>query len=333
MADPAGFGPKKFLQVGLESVWGTAVAATHRFGILDFSVMPDVGLAADRTAIGSVNPNPPIPTINSVQFSFSMIADYDLMGILYDWAFGTATFGSQGSVDSGANPYDHTMNDAKALFNSLTMQWGEGDIPASKCSRITGAKCTGMTLSATGSPGDQALVRASFTGIGAVKTYNQTPTSLSDRTRANMLWTHITTMTNGSADASSSQSILSFEYSITNPLSSESTGRVPTTIDEPQLNGFRQTSYRLTQRMHTKTLQELYQAQDSSQFIAPSLVLTSGTKILTLTIPKGRLAAPADPDFSGDGIFNQTLSYECANGGSYASQFVLRNAKATVLTV
>lgn len=332
-AAPAAYGPKKFLQVGLEATWKTGVAATHRIALLDFSAPKSVGLVEDRSGSGSANRLSSIPTIASVAGWFEVILDYDLHGILLDWAYGTATYGSAGESVSGAGPYVHTLRDSKLVFNSLTLQLGEGDIPSTKCATVVGAKCTRMTLRGSGS-GDGALIIARFEYLAADKSYTQTPTSLSDRTRVNVLWTHISALTNGSADSSDQQSILSFEYVIENPLTMEATGRSPSTIDEPVLMGPRKTSLKLTQRMHTVTLQGLFAAIDSTQFLTPTLTFTSSPRILALTFPKARLVSPVDPDsFANDSIATQTLDFECYDGGTHASQMALTNAKATILTV
>lgn len=329
MANPA-LGAKMYFQCGLESTWATAVAATHRFGVLGFGFTPDAGLAEDNTQTGSANTPPSIPTVQSAGGWLEMIFDYEVLGILLDWAYGTATFGSAGESVSGAGPYVHTVNDSKTVFNSLTGQFIEGDVPTGKCARAAGMKCSRMNIRAASDAGNGAVGIVRFEWVAKGKEYNVTPTALSASTRSNVTWPHLSTLNNGTADATADQAIVSIDYTLENPLTRQATGRTPGYIDEPILNGARRTSLRLVQRMHTKTLQDAYLAGTD---LTPAFTFTkSASNVAAFTFPKARLASPPDPDFSGYEMPQMTLDYQCHDGGSYASRLQLTNSKATILT-
>lgn len=320
-------GYKGYLQAGRESTWGTAVAATHRWGILDAGIDAEPVYERDLTINNSRLTDPAILVAERCTGYFEMFLDYDTQLLLFDCLYGTATFAANGGADSGAGPYVHTWNDGKEFYNSLTLQFIEGGVVASKCARVVGAKITGATLTATSS----AVPRIRFTFVGKYKEYNITPTAaLTATTRVAVLFRHLTACDNGSGDAAGDQKIESIEVTWANALSESAwTGASGRYIDEPLTDGQQMTTLKLVQRMHTKTLQDAYQGETN---LTPNFTFTSGTRIFTLSAAKARLTAPADPKINTFGILKQELSYECHNGGSYALQLVITNGKATITT-
>lgn len=321
-------GIKKWLQFALESAYGTDTAATHRIPILDFGFTPDAGLVDDSTQDGAnVNEPAPIQTIESCSGFIETYLDFENQLLLIDCAFGTATYGVKGGVDAGAGPYTHTYIDSRLLFNSLCLQLGEGDVPVGKCAKVLGAKVTRQTIA--GEPGSPCTIRWDY--VAKRKITDQTPTAgptAGARTIAS--WRNITALANGSADAAGDQKIESFSYVIENPLLVGWTGASGQYPDEPVINGQRKTSLTLTQRRMTKTLEDAYLAKTA---LTPSLTLTSGTKVIALTIPAAYLVSAPDPTSRDFGITRQTLNYKCTNNATaYASQLVITNAEATITT-
>ena len=328
MAAPA-LNALNYLQVGLESVYGTPVACTHRLPVLDWGFPSNEGLANDDSQIGVAFPNAPIPTVHRADWFVEAIADFENQLLLWDLAFGTATFGVKGAVDAGAGPYTHTYNDSKALFNSITIEGIGGNVPAGKCERMAGAKVARVRF---WSPGPDQPFRVRFEGPAYKKERNQTPTgALTAGTRYPMGWRHITALSNGSADAAGDQAITSFEFTMETPLAVEHTGKSARYVDEPILNGVRIARLSLDQRRHTKTLEDHYDA--GTKTLTPALTLTDSTRAFAFTCGAAMLTEMPDPaSHDGYGIAMQSLRYLLLSGGSYATQIVITNSEATATT-
>lgn len=320
-------GINNYLQFAREAVYATDLACTHRIPILRFGFTPDAGLVEDMTQDGAVNEPAPLLTVEGCAGFIETYLDMNNQLLLLDGAFGTATYGSNGGADAGLNPYTHTYNDAKKLFNSYTFELGEADVPTGKVAQVNGAKITRQTITI---PSGQEMATIRWDFVAKRKTYNVTPTgALTAGTRTLASWRHITALDNGSGDAAGDQKIESIVYEIENPLLAGWTGASGQYIDEPVLNGRRRTSLTLVQRRHTKSLSDAYLAKTS---LAPTFTLTSGSKTIVVACPAAYLNASPDPEYGDFGVMRETLSYRCTNGGSYASSMVVTNDEATITT-
>lgn len=328
----AAVGFKGYVQIGRENPYGTAVTTTHRFGILGGSFESNSNPVQDAQMYGTPNAKAGVATVSTVTGTLEMYADYSLAALLLDGLMGTATYGSNGGSTTGSNPYTHTWNDAKTLFNSFTIELFEGDVPTTKCALITGAKITGGTFSWSSGSGEANYGKLSLSFVAKRKQTNQSPSAtLSARTIDPILFRHLTTITDGSGDAAGDVKLESLEVRIANSLLAQATGGSGAYIDEPVLDGMRVPVVSWTARRHTVTLEDAHEAQTA---VNPVFGFANGaSKGLTFTFAAGRVSAPVSHSLSEPGVIRQSVTVTGYDGGSYALQVALVNAKSTITTI
>ena len=329
MAVP-GLGHKSYLQVGREAVWGTAVAATHRFGVKRMSIEPVIGAIRDE----QLNDKPFRDALYQggllYKGTVAMNLTYAGQMLLFDGVFGTATFGSNGGATSGVGPYTHTFNQ-KALLNSYTLQMIEGNILDTKCQRVDGAKIVGMRIRGESGTGELAILEVEFDFLAKDKTVNIAPTgSLTIQNTAPVLYHQATTVDNGIR--TSSVSISSFEIELPNPVHEDRFYLGAVNIDEPIRSNFSEPKWRFSAELQSD---DELEAADAFTTGTPQLIFTSGTTTMTFEMGEAKLIEYSNP-VSNYGRIMQSFTWEGSGDGAgteSAFRLINVNAQATITTV
>lgn len=327
MASP-GIGAKSYMQFGRESVWGTAVAATKRLGILRHTIKSDMKQARDARLTGSRLPQDIYNVRERAVGQIELYMTYNDLLMLFDAVMGTATFGSNGGSTSGANPYTHTFTDGKEFFNSFTIELIEGNIPSTKCQRVLGAKIMGITI--RGEAAD--IVHVTLDVVGKQKQSNQTPTgALTANTQILVLTSHVNTPLDGSGDAAADIVIKNFELTVRNGMIGEREICGTAYIGEPIGNETPVATMKFRKEFRTRTAFDNYIAATAMN---PSLPFISGVSQFTFQMPTAKLVN-YDHGVDSMGIMYQEMELESlmtAGSPDLGCQIQFVNAQATITT-
>lgn len=267
---PNALGLKSYMQVGLESVWGTNVAATRRMGIISYRPDPGIEQILDDTLEDSVARTSVLQGAKRPRFRVRTHLDYLGHLLLWDALFGTASYGSIGGTTTGANPYVHTYIE-RAYLNSMTVQVVAGNIPVGKCDRFLGAKIVGATIEmAIGNrPGT-----VDWEFVAKAYETDQTPTgALTAAARDAAIFHEATTVDDGTTDALAELFLRNFRMELRTPFVSEPyLGSL--SPDEPERDNFVEPKISGTKIYRTKTTSD-----HGNNFTtgSPKLVLGSAT--------------------------------------------------------
>lgn len=312
MAAP-GQGNQSFLQIGLEATWATAVAATKRLTVNRIRPRPAVGMIRSRR-LQNVAVQPAIYQGGIVaRGSIEGELSYEDMGLLIDGVMGTATYGIQGAVDTGAGPFTHVYRN-RQIFNSHTLQFGMGNIPASKCERVPGAKFNELVLSGkSGLDNEDNVIQYRLGYLGKLHESNQTPTgALTAPTPIPAMFWHITTDDDGTTDVAAGI-VKGFELTIRNALLEQWENQY---IREPLFNGYTLVQLKLDTEFQARTALDAWLAATQG---SPQLVFTSGARSMTIDIGKAYLVESPDHDADGPGVMSQSLTWEAIDDGGSPS--------------
>jgi hypothetical protein len=324
-------GHKSYLQFGREAVYGTGVAATHRLGFVSSGVEPEIGIVRDNTLNNQVVRSSIYPVGQRARGQIEMVLDYDGLLLLFDGAFGTATFAANGGTTSGTGPYTHTFTE-RSLLNSYTIEIVEGNVPANKCQRLIGAKIFGFTIRGEAGQGDGALVRVVWDVLAKEKQTDQTPTaSLTAVARSSVLFHQAATINDGTADAAADVRMRSFEINLGSPVHDDRFYLGSTTIDEPIRSDFVAPTMRFVKEFHTKTLIDAMKAGTTGN---PALGFNSGTDWITLQMDTAKATTYTHP-ISGYGIITQEVTWEgllTDAATDFGLKMTVINDQATIVT-
>jgi hypothetical protein len=332
MASP-GLGFKSYLQWGRETTYGTVAAATKRIGIL----RQNISVQMKQVKSGLLTGNFIRQDIYNVQQKtagqIEVYLTYADLQMLFDGLMGTNTFASNGGTTTGANPYTHVFTESHEFHNSFTLELIEGNIPASKCQRILGAKITGVTI--RGEAND--IVHCTFDVVGQTYQDNQTPTgALSANTPVMVLTQHgsvgdTATAYDGSGDAAANLVLKSFELTIKNMIDESRDIVGLSTIGEPIRNGFPMSQMKFHREFRTLASLDAYIARTNQN---PSLVFTN-TSNFQFTMEMD-VAAVVDENhgIDSDGIIFQDVTLEAIfdAGNTTGSKVSIKNTQSTITT-
>jgi len=243
-----GLGHKSYLQMGVETTYGTAVAAAAKIEIISANADPNVGTIPD-------------PSLFSARSRRALYQG----GLFYEGAIkvrgnygGGATGGlgrlikaALGAVaTTGAGPFTHTYKEETGAAQppSLTLELGEGDIPTTKVKRVIGTTITGMTVAGTAGQGEDAMLQFTFPFVAKTITTNFTPTAaLAFPTISPMLFHQSGAVTDdGSGDTQANQRVRSFELTLVNNYALDRFYFGSLTPDQPLRNDFLSARWRFT---------------------------------------------------------------------------------------
>lgn len=133
---PPGLGKKSYLQFGLETTWGTAVAATHKYELISDTFTPEQEEIQDPSLFNGRSPRATYQGRRLGRGSVKIRCNYEgwLPLIKLIQPSYTATV-----IETGVR--DHIFKEGLPLtLPSATMQIIKGDIPTTKCFQLPGAK-------------------------------------------------------------------------------------------------------------------------------------------------------------------------------------------------
>lgn len=311
MAAP-GLGNASFLQIGREAVYDTAVAATKRIRVVRLSPRHTQGKIPSRMLSNSAVQPEIYAGGRIARGSFEVELSYENMGFLLEAVMGTGTYGSGGAVTTGTNPYTHILRN-KGIFNSYTLQEGLGDIPTGKCERVSGAKFPELVLSGrSGLDNTDNIVTARLSYIGKTITTNVTPTSLSNFTPLPVMFWHIATDDDGTADGTAGV-VKGFELSIRNKLVETWENQF---IREPVFNGYTEVQLKLDTEFQTRTALDEYLANTAG---SPTIGFSNGGYSFTISMDRAYLTEPVVHDAQDAGVMSQELVYTATDDGASPS--------------
>lgn len=322
-----GFGFQSYIQFGRESTWGTAVAATKRLGFLNENVQPNIGFIKDNTLNNATVRANIYPVGEYAIGTIDMVLDYEGLLMLFDGVYGTATFGNNGGADAGVGPYTHTFTE-KALLNSYTIEIIKGNISATKCDRLIGAKIVGFNIKAAAGQSNQGLCTVTWDIVAKQKQIDQTPTAaLTAITRVPSFFYQAAVVDN-TADAVGLQKVRSFDLIVKRAVDDKRFYMGSTTIDEPVVNDYSMGTLKFQRELQSTTLKTAFSAGTAAN---PTLTLTSGAKVIAFTIGAGVLTQYTDA-VTGYGIVLQDATIEAVSNAGVGVGLVITNTQATITT-
>jgi len=303
----SGLGFLSYVQIGLESAFGAAVAATRRFDVIDFEIEPVIGEIQDDTLTGQLSESVSYQGPLFWKFNFTLRGDYAGNNMIWDGLFGTSTFGSVGGATTGTNPYVHVFTE-KSYLNSHSIEFIEGNIPTGKCTRLYGAKFTGfdLTVQAADGPGGKAILKVR--GLAKSQTLDFTPTAaLAVPTSNAALFYEIATMDDGTADSATDVRVRSLTVTMNNKASEGRFYMTSLYFDEPIRDGKLEVQWVIESEYKTKTLAAAAAAYPSG---SPKVVFgSSASKRLTLETGTAKIVGHPRA-VKGPGIITHTTTWK-----------------------
>lgn len=311
----------KRLQFGLESVWGTDVAATKRKAILSGSMSGGATVIESDAMDGNLvreaaYQGPQVPTFEfDTEFND---ADADLL--LIDWMMGSQAFAAIGGTTSAGPPYTHAFI-TEEFLNSLTLEMAQDGT----CQQIVGAKCDEFNLRGAWAQGMEGVCRASYKGTGKTLSPGVTITAgQTADTPTPWLFSHLTTKDVG-ATAAANVVLRSFDLKIKNNLPT-----IPNMGSlyqaEPVRAGFCEID--LTFVAQFKVVDALSEFVNFTEG-SPQLVFTRGSDTLTIDMPKGRMTAFGNP-IQGPALIEQTFTWRAFRAGGTPFTITIVNTVQTI---
>ena len=253
-----GQGFKSYIQFGLESTYGTAVAATDRLEIISMDVGPDQSVILDPSLNNSVGRRGLFQ--GALVYRGTIVMRCNYQGLLKLWKAMWGVTWTPTLVEA-ATSWDHIVHDALAQLavRSLTIEMIEGDILTGKAQRLVGAIIQALTVRGTAGTGQDAMVTAELEIIAKDKTTNFTPTaSLSAPTVLPVLMQHLTLVDDGVQ--TSGVNLRSFELRYEAPVDDARIYAGSINPAEPIRNDFVKATYRFSQDLQTDDVLEALQA-------------------------------------------------------------------------
>jgi hypothetical protein len=330
MGDPAR-GHLSYLQFGREAVAGTAVPATHRLPFIGNVVTPDIGFIVSDLLDNNVDRVGFYQGGQAFPFTIEGELWYEGLLLILDGLFGTATFAANGGTTTGANPYVHTFIE-RALLNSYTFQFIDGNVPASQCQRITGAKLVGITIKCVAGRTNDAIGKFTIEGFATGYSAGQTPTgALSAVAALPVLFHEASTVDDGTADAASLIAMKDFELSMTSPVDRDRHYMGSVSPLEALRNDFVDVTFKFKKEFQSTTLLAAGLAFTSG---SPKLVFgSSASKRLTFDIGSAKIKTYTHP-VNGYGIIMQNCEWKAFKDPTNLSalKVVVENTQATITT-
>jgi hypothetical protein len=322
---PPGMGFKSFLQLGIESTWGTAVAATHKFELISENLTNSIGKILDPSLYNARSRRGRYQGGQIAKGQIKVRANYEGLMMLFDWAMGTATWGSVGGTSSAApSPYIHTFVEHSYL-NSYTLQISKGDMPVGTCFTFPGAKCTGITFAGKAGNGEDAMLTVTLDVISKPGLSSQTPTT-------NLVLAPIgpilcvqgtaASLKDASGDTATGLRIRSFEVKLASKCAEDSYYVGALSADEAIPNDFLDCSWTIEEEFLSKSLWDKAQAFTSGELA----LVFDNTANYNLTLHSGTAyVEDVSVPVSGAGIITQKVTYGADYNTSDASALKISN--------
>lgn len=247
-----GLGHKSYIQIGKESTYGTAVAATKKFECISMDISPVIGTIEDPSLYAQPSRRGLYQGGILYRGRFTVRCNYEGLLKLFEGVFGSgATTGPAETV-----VYTHTFKEASAL-PSYTIEMIEGDIGAGLEQELVGAKFTTLRVRGTAGQGNDGMVICEFEVLAKDKVVGQTPTgALSFPSVFPVLFHQPTAagVLEGSGDSAANVRVRTFEVELTNSLADDRFYLGAQNIDEPIRNDFLEARWRFTQEFVTTAL-------------------------------------------------------------------------------
>lgn len=296
-----GLGHKSYLQIGTESTYGTAVAATGlKLEVIQANIDPVVGVIQDPSLYSAQSRRALYQGGLFYRGRIVVRGNYEGMGRLLKSAFGSV-------ATTGAGPYTHTFKEA-ASPTSLTLELIEGDIPASQCKRVIGALVTDMAVRVTAGQGLDAMLQAEFGIIAKTVTTGFTPTAaLSFPSIKPVLFHQSNATTNdGSGDTQANQRTRSIELTLANAYAEDRFYLGSVNPDQPVRNDFLTARWRITSEFNTKTALDRAIAFTST---APTMKFVSGADTIEFRSNSAKIVEYGNP-IEAYGIILMNITHE-----------------------
>jgi len=322
MGSPA-IGFRSYWQFGREATWDAAATATHRIPFITLAPEPNKGVTPSRLINTGVD-NPENFNIIGQRNRLRGTTEFQYENFLrlIDAVMGTASFGSNGGTTTGpvSTIYTHTFKQ-RALLNSLTNQASIGDVPAGQVERLQGSKVTELRLAGSRAfGGDEGVASLDVATLGRTYATGVSPTGTPTvPTYRPVLFSHLTTVLDGSGDAADLRALWSFELTIRNTIAENRLDVMPNGL-EPLRNGWTEILLKLETEYQSKTLRDRYLALTEG---ALQLIFTepgvTGRRI-TLDIPKANQVEPHSLGVPDMDVLRQTSMWRAkSDGGSPAT--------------
>jgi hypothetical protein len=253
MADSLGH--KSDVQIGTESTYGTAVAATARTELISCGLKPVISTIEDPSLYSS-------PSLRSIfqgpiYFRGPLVFRLNFEGLLkfFEGAFGT---GAVTVVETSAR--DITFKEASTL-KSYTIEVSKGDLPTGKVERYFGSTMLGVKVSGKAEAGPGTMLRAEFDVHAKDMTTNFTKTAaLSFPGIFPVLNWQAITVDDGTADSAADVRVTEWEVELTNNMNVERLFTGSQTPDQPLRDNFLQVKWRITKKYKTIVLADAARA-------------------------------------------------------------------------
>lgn len=312
-----GLGNKSYLQMGVETTYGTAVAAAAKVEIISANIDPVVGTIPDPSLYSGQSRRGFYQGGLFYQGKILIRSNYGggatgCLGRLIKAAMGTV-------ATTGAGPFVHTYKEA-AQPPSLTLELGEGDIPAGTVKRAIGCIVTGMTVRATAGQGEDAMVQFEFPIVAKTVTLGFTPTAaLAFPTISPMLFHQSGVITDdGSGDTQANQRVRSFEMTLTNNYALDRFYFGSLTPDQPIRNDFLSARWAFTSEFQGTPAIARAIAFTTT---APKVKFTSGADIFELRSNSAKIVEYGNP-VEGYGAVLMKITHEAFQDATDLSALV-----------
>ena len=337
------YGYESLLQIGREATWNTAVAATHKFGIIELEVTPRHGTYMGRTLASSISKPAMYQGAVSYEVRALMTLSYDYLMLFFDGVMGTATFGANGGTTTGAGPYTHTWLE-KSLLNSYTLECVEGNRGAAgatgKCNRYYGAKIKSIKIHGEAVPTEGSACTLEVVFVAPSVTVGFTTTaSLVLATESPAYFYHATTVDDGTGDgfvAGPTTNIIMKNFDITvDNVVAERYMIGLASMFEPQRNGFVSVQVNVVKELQTTAMLSAAAAftQGSPKLVFDNAGSGAANRQFTFDVGKAYITNYRNP-IRGPEIVEQTATWEAIYDSGNASALKLINisGQATITT-
>lgn len=162
-------GLRSFIQFGLQSDYKTFANPTQRLEIINWNVVPVLGVIEDPSLFSAVSRRATYEGLTLFRGTFTVRANYEGLLELFRAAWGNY---SSAQVETGVR--DHSFREG-ATLNYLSFQASIGDTPTGKVFNVIGAKLIPtVTLRGTAGQGNDGMVQCEFSVLAADMIENST---------------------------------------------------------------------------------------------------------------------------------------------------------------
>src|SRR3990172_7347685 len=244
-----GLGHKSYVQIIKEAAYGTALAATAKFECISFDIAPIIGTIEDASLYNQQSRRALYQGGLLYRGTIVVRLNYEGLIRLFEGVFGSAV--KSGPTESVV--YTYTCKEAAGL-PSYTIELIEGDIPATKCQQVVGAKFTSITVRGSAGQGNEGMLTAEIGVLAKDKVSNVTPASLSFPAIFPVLFHQAITADEGSDSAAADIRVRSFEVTLENALAEDPFYFTSVNIEEPVRDNFLEARFRIEQEFVNITL-------------------------------------------------------------------------------